>query len=255
MALFGVGLSSVNSITDVNEAVLFSNVFKDGLGLYTGGTVSLKLVDSIKPIFCKPRPVPLAWRSKIEVQLQGVVNNGVVVRVDTSEWGTPLVAIIKPNGQIHICGDYKSTINKYLEDVKYPLPLIDVLIASLRGELFTKLDLSNAYNQLLLDDSLQLLCSWSTHLGIFKMTRMPFGVKPAADIFQKTVENILRGIPNVINYLDDIIITGQIFQDHVKTIEVVLAKLESVGLRHNSAKCEFFKDKVSYLGFNIDEDG
>ncbi|XP_037805897.1 uncharacterized protein K02A2.6-like [Lucilia sericata] len=260
MSMFDIALSNVNLITDINECVLsikkrFQNVFKEELGLYTGGTVKLNLMGNVKPIFCKPRPVPFAWRSKIEIQLQGLVEKGVLVHVDNSEWGTPLVPIIKPNGQIRICGDYKSTINKYLEDVKYPLPLIDELFASLRGELFTKLDLSNAYNQLALDEDSQLLCAWSTHLGIFKMTRLPFGVKPAAAIFQKTSENILRGIPNVVNYLDDIIITGRNFEDHVKTIELVLSKLSSVGLRLNSDKCAFFKDKVSYLGFNIDRFG
>lgn len=260
MSMFGVGISNVNSIMDMNEGVQsikkrFSKVFNKDLGLYTGGTVTLNLIEKVKPVFCKPRPVPLAWRAKIESQLQDLVEKGVLVHVDNSEWGTPLVPILKPNGQIRICGDYKSTINKYLEDVKYPLPLIDELFASLRGELFTKLDLSNAYNQLMLDESSQLLCAWSTHLGIFKMTRLPFGVKPAAAIFQKTIENILRGISNVVNYLDDIIITGRNLEDHVKTIELVLSKLESVGLRLNSEKCEFFKHKVSYLGFNINRDG
>lgn len=260
MVKFDVGLSNINSIKDVNEGVLnikkrFVNVFNEDLGLYTGGTVKLSIGKDVKPVFCKPRPIPLAWRSEIEKQLKDLVGKGVLVPVDNSEWGTPLVPIVKPNGQIRLCGDYKSTINKYLDEVKYPLPLIDELFASLRGKLFTKLDLSNAYNQLVLDESSQLLCAWSTHMGIFKMTRLPFGVKPAASIFQKTIENVLRGIPNVINYLDDIIITGQDFEGHIKTIEVVLTKLESVGLKLNGTKCEFFKDKVSYLGFNIDRTG
>lgn len=60
-------------------------------------------------------------------------------------------------------------------------------------------------------------------MGIFKMTRLPFGVKPAAAIFQKTLENILRGIPNVVNYID-IIITGKSVDEHAKTLEQVLTQ-------------------------------
>lgn len=68
---------------------------------------------------------------------------------------------LKPNGDIRICGDYKITINKYLSDFKYPLPLIDEIFASLQGgQMFSKLDLSSAYNQLILDDKSQLLCMY-----------------------------------------------------------------------------------------------
>lgn len=89
-------------------------------------------------------------------------------------------------------------------------------------------------------------------MGIFKVTRLPFGVKPAAALFQRTIENMLRGIPNVVNYLDEIVITGSNLNEHVKSIESVLMKLQSVGLRLNVDKCEFFKESISYLGFNID---
>lgn len=190
MVLFDIGLSNINAVLSVDERVLsikkrFASVFDEGLGSYTGGSVKLNLIENVKPVFCKPRPVPFAWRSKIESQLKALVEKGVLVPVDNSDWGTPLVPIMKPNGEIRICGDYKSTINKYLEDVRYPLPLIDELFSSLRGDLFTKLDLSNAYNQLLLDEDSQLLCAWSTHMGIYKMTRLPFGVSRRRQFFKK----------------------------------------------------------------------
>jgi len=60
-----------------------------------------------------------------------------------------LVPILKPDGDIRICGDYKVTLNKSLIDVRYPLPRIDDIFAALQGgTLYTKLDLSNAHNQL-----------------------------------------------------------------------------------------------------------
>lgn len=107
--------------------------------------------------------------------------------------------VLKQNGDIRICGDFKVTINKFLIDFKYPLPRIDEIFASLGGgELFTKLDLFSAYNQLVLDEESQLLCALSTHIGILKVKRLPFGVKTAASIFQKTMETVLRGIPNAV---------------------------------------------------------
>lgn len=163
---------------------------------------------------------------------------------------------MKPNGQLRVCGDYKTTINRFLVDFKYPLPRIDQIYASMQGgKIFTKLDLSNAYNQLVLDEESQKLCTWSTSKGIFKMTRLPFGVKPAASIFQKTIECLISEFKNVFTYQDDIVVTGSNFSDHLDLLRKVLNKIQEAGLKLNINKCEFFKDKISYLGFNIDKNG
>ncbi|XP_059217655.1 uncharacterized protein LOC131994788 [Stomoxys calcitrans] len=193
---------------------------------------------------------------KIEAKLRDLIATGVLEPVDNSDWGTPLVPILKPNGDFRICGDYKVTINKFLEDFKYRLPRIEEIFASLEGgELFTKLDLSNAYNQLVLDEDSQLLCAWSTHIGTLKVKRLPFGVKTAAAIIQKTMENLFRGIPYVVVYQDDITVTGKNMQEHISTLRLVLQKLQSSGLKLNLKKSEFFKSKILYLGFNIDKNG
>lgn len=205
----------------------FSSVFEEKLGEFNINKISLRVEETSIPIFCKPRPLPLAWKSKVETKLRDLIKSGVLEPVDNSDWGTPLVPILKPNGDLRICGDYKVTLNKCLLDFKYPLPRIDEIFASLEGgELFTKLDLSNAYNQLVLDDDSQLLCSWSTHIGTLKVKRLPFGVKTAAAIFQKTMENLLRDIPYVVVYQDDITVTGRNMQEHIRTLRLVLQKLQ-----------------------------
>ncbi|XP_037931955.1 uncharacterized protein K02A2.6-like [Teleopsis dalmanni] len=194
----------------------FAEVFNGQLGSYKSTLISLPISENAKPVFCKPRPTPFAWKKSIEENLNQLIKNDILEPINNSDWGTPLVPVLKPNGEIRICGDYKTTINKYLHDYKYPLPRIEEIFTSLEGgELFTKLDLSNAYNQLILDEKSQLLCTWSTHLGTFKMKRMPFGIKPAASIFQKTVETLLCGIPYVVVYQDDITISGKNLKQHL----------------------------------------
>ncbi|XP_036342908.1 uncharacterized protein K02A2.6-like, partial [Rhagoletis pomonella] len=223
------------NIEDITSSLKrdYSEVFKNELGTYK-----------------------LAWKKKVEINLRELINMDVLEPVDNADWGTPLVPILKPNGDLRICGDYKVTINKHLIDFHYPLPLIEDIFASLQGgQLFTKLDLSNAYSQLVLDEDSQRLCTWSTHIGCFKMKRLPFGVKPAAAIFQKTMENLLRNVPFVVVYQDDITVSGKDLAEHVRNLRSVLCKLQSAGLRLNVSKCEFFKAQVSYLGFKIDKDG
>lgn len=260
---FRFKLMQVNNIVtqSYNQFLLsikaeFSDVFKSELGRYSGEKVHLSIIDGVKPVFFKPRPVPLAWKSKIETQIKDLVAKDVLEQVDNADWGTPLVPIVKPSGDLRLCGDYKVTINKHLFDFKYPLPRIEEVFAALQGgTLFSKLDLNNAYNQFVLDDESQKLCTWSTHLGVFKMKRLPFGVKTAGAIFQKAIENLLRGIPNCINFMDDICVTGPDVQSHMQTLKAVLTKLQSVGLRLNPDKCTFFRDRISYLGFDIDKNG
>lgn len=261
---FNFKLTQINSIK-INEKYSiiieqikseFTQVFSDELGSYNVTKISLPICENAKPVFLKPRSVPFAWKNKIEKQLRDLIQKDVLEPVDNSDWGTPLVPILKPNGDIRICGDYKVTINKFLMDFKYPLPRIEEIFASLEGgELFTKLDLSNAYNQLMLDEKSQLLCTWSTQIGTLKMKRLPFGVKPAAAIFQKTMENLLRGIPYVVVYQDDITISGKNFEQHIQTLKSVLNKLQSSGLKLNLRKCAFFQNEISYLGFKIDKYG
>ncbi|XP_037930885.1 uncharacterized protein K02A2.6-like [Teleopsis dalmanni] len=180
---FGFELIQVNSINCSSQYAIFIEqiknefieIFDGDIGTYKLARISLPMEKDFKPVFFKPRPVPLAWKSKIESNLRELIAKDILEPINNAEWGTPLVPILKPNGDIRICGDYKVTINKHLSDFKYPLPRIDEIFASLQGgELFSKLDLLNAYNQLVLDDKSQLLCTWSTHIGTLKMKHLPF---------------------------------------------------------------------------------
>ncbi|XP_045471809.1 uncharacterized protein LOC123678704 [Harmonia axyridis] len=96
------------------------------------------------------RPLPFAMKSKVEDELNRLLEMGVISPVEYSEWGIPEVPVLKPDGSIRICGDFEVTVNPHLEVDKYPLPRTDDLFASLAGgEEYTKLDLSNAFNQVL----------------------------------------------------------------------------------------------------------
>lgn len=234
----------------------FPLLFDGKLGKFNLCEISLSIDSDAKPVFFKPRPIPFAWKSKIEASLRDLVEKGVLEQVDNSAWGTPIVPVPKPDGSLRCCGDYKITINKFLADFKYPLPLIEEIFASLQGgQLFSKLDMTAAYNQFCLDEKSQLLCTWSTHMGTFKMKRLPFGVKPAAALFQKHMESLLRGINGVVVYQDDITVTGKGFKEHLFNLKAVLKKLSDVGLKLNGNKCVFFQEKISYLGFTIDKHG
>lgn len=235
----------------------FDNLFKKELGTYIGEKIKLELVEPVRPVFHKPRPIPFAFKDKVLVELSRLEKEGVITKVDNANWGTTLVPVLKPNGKdVRVCANYKVTVNKYLKDVNHPLPRIEEIFNALQGgEKFTKLDILNAYNNLVLDEDTRDLLAWSTPYGIFKVNRLPYGTKPACSIFQGIIEKVLLGVKGVVNFIDDIIVTGKNEAEHLSNLHEVLTRLEKAGFRLNKEKCEFFKDSVKYLGHVVTKEG
>ncbi|XP_041969286.1 uncharacterized protein K02A2.6-like [Aricia agestis] len=232
----------------------FADVFAPGLGTCTS-RFSLRLRDS-KPIFIKARNLPLAMRKPVEAELDRLVQEGTIVKIQNSEYGTPIVPVVKRNGDIRICGDYKVTVNPQLVREPYPLPRIEELYATLSGaQVFSKIDLAHAYEQFLLDDDSQACTAISTHVGTFKYIRTPYGLSCIPEKFQKFMEEVMRGVPMTVVFIDDICVGGVSFSDNLRNLREVLARLQNVGLRIKFDKCEFFKSKVCYLGHVIDKNG
>ncbi|XP_039759571.1 uncharacterized protein K02A2.6-like [Pararge aegeria] len=232
----------------------FPEVFADGLGTFKT-RMQLHLADKT-PIFVKSRPLPLALRAPVERELERLQRDDVIYKVDRSDYGTPIVPIIKKNGDIRICGDFKVTINPLLKDFHYPLPQIEDIFATLGGgEQFSKLDLSHAYQQVLLTEDSQPMTAITTHIGTFVYKRVPFGIKCVPEYFEKLIEETLCGLSSTVAFQDDICVTGKDRETHCKNLRAVLARLKEAGLRVNWSKCEFFKDSVTYLGYKIDKKG
>ncbi|KAL0821502.1 hypothetical protein ABMA28_004966 [Loxostege sticticalis] len=185
---------------------------------------------------------------------------GVIEPVEHSDWATPLVIVHKPDGSLRLCADFKTTLNKVLLVDKYPVPKIEDLFTQLSGsQYFTKIDLSQAYNQILLDDSKENDCTGltviNTHKGLFKYKRLVYGLASSPGIFQRIMSNLFKGVPNVTVFLDDILISNKCENTHTKTIEKVFQILKDHGLRIKKQKCQFFAKQVKYLGYVIDRNG
>ncbi|KAL4111787.1 hypothetical protein QTP88_015674 [Uroleucon formosanum] len=159
----------------------YKDIFKDGLVIFNSYTVSLRVKPDTIPKFCKHRPVPIALRTKVEEEIERLVKNRTLVPVDHSEWATPVVPIVKNNGSVRLCGDFKTTVNPALVGTEYPLPKIEHLYVIIAGaNYFSKIDLKDAYQQLVLDSDSQLFTTINTIKGLFMYTRVPSGLKSSA---------------------------------------------------------------------------
>ena len=234
----------------------YSSIFTEELGCLKGMEVKLNVDPNAIPKFFKPRPVPLALREKVERELEKLLSMGIISPVQFSKWAAPIVPVVKQSGEVRICGDYKITVNRACTADSYPLPRVDELLANLAGgQYFSKLDLSQAYLQLPLDEESKEYVTVNTHKGLYKYNRLPFGVSSAPSIFQRTMENLFQGIRGVSVYIDDILVTGSTLHDHLEVLTTVLEKLQNSGLKLNRPKCFFLRSQIEYLGHVIDREG
>lgn len=259
LQLLRLDWSAILSLKDSNLSLVLekhAKVFDDSLGTLQGFNAKLIVDKSAKPIFCKPRPVPYSIRSQVEAQLDRLVHRNIIEPISFSDWAAPIVPVMKPDKTIRICGDFKMTVNKVSKLDRYPIPKIEDLFANLSGGTsFSKLDLSQAYSQLTLDDDSKQYTVINTHRGLFRYNRLPFGIASAPGIFQRTMESLLSGIPKVMVYLDDILVSGTSEENHLENLHLVLNRLEKAGLRLKKEKCEFMVPNITYLGHKIDSEG
>lgn len=126
----------------------YSTVFEKSMGKIEGVQARVRLQPDAEPVFVKARKLPFALRDAVEEELDELERNGIIRKVDSARWATPIVPVRKQGNKVRLCGDYKITVNPRIVVEEYPLPTIEELFASMAGgEKFTKIDLTKAYLQ------------------------------------------------------------------------------------------------------------
>ncbi|GFY31522.1 retrovirus-related Pol polyprotein from transposon gypsy [Trichonephila clavipes] len=153
--------------------------------------------------------------------------------------------------------DY-SKLNAITKYPRYPLPVIDDLITNIphTGIMWT-LDLKSVYFELAISPNDIEKTSFITRNGTFAFLRLPFSLSEAAPNFQKAIDIILKPVIGrfVMVYMDDVIITSPLFNEHIDHLNQVFTLLRDVGLTLNKDKCHFARDKLKYLGLIISKEG
>ena len=196
-------------------------MFRDELGTNTQAL----------PEFHPPQPVPFSMRQKIEEELERLEKEGIIRPRDFAGWAAPIVAVPKADGSTRICGDYKVTMNKAMVCDTHPIPRSEDLFTAMAGGIsYTKLDLSHAYLQL--DDKAR---DYLVIKGCMSTQGCP-SAPPLPLQFSSGPWTTCFRVSNMWSYID-ILITGESDEEHLATLDEVLSRLETAGVRLKRKKC------------------
>ena len=174
-----------------------------------------------------------------------------------SDWAAPSLLVPLKDGTYRLVVDYRG-LNKQIEKTCWPLPRINEVIDSLEGNMcFSNTDLLSRYFQIALEEESQNVTTFIKLLGLYKWKRLSIGLASAPGAFQNLTELILAGLAYEVAlvYLDDVIVFGRNFEEHLKRLELVFQRLSENGLKIKGSKSNFFQKRVNFLGHIISESG
>lgn len=226
------------------------------------GKLHLELDRTVPPVALPVRKVPFAIQEPLKHELDRLVKTGILVPVDVpTDWISSMVVIKKSNGKIRLCIDPKP-LNQALKRNHYPLPVIDDLLPLLaNAKVFSVVDAKNGFWHVQLDPESSLLTTFGTPWGRFRWTRLPFGISPAPEEFQRRLECALEGLAGVKPIFDDILVFGvgetqaEALSDHDAKLSALFERCRTKGIKLNKDKLKLRCKEVKFMGHVICQDG
>ena len=260
LGLISLYLHRISDTNDKNLDNILNKRAKVFQGLEKLKTDKVKLnIDTHQAPKAQPqRRIPYHIRQKVENAIEELEKQDIIERVPESQptpWVSPIVAVPKKDGGVRICVDMRCA-NEAIKRVRHPIPTVDDVSFELNGaQYFSKLDLSQAYHQLELEEESRYITTFSTHLGLYRYKRLNYGTNAAAEIFQYTLQAQLQGLKGVKNIADDIIVYGTTREEHDENLDRCLKRLFDRGLRLNQSKCKFLNETLEFFGQIFSKDG
>lgn len=204
------------------------------------------------PVTQAPRKIPAMLRSKLKDELDRMVKDQVIVKVEEpTEWVHNPVIVEKPNGKLRVCLDPRE-LNKCLKREQYQLPTWEEIASRLHGaKYFSVLDANQGYWQIPLDDESSRLTTFNTPFGRYRFLRMPFGIHSAQEVFHKRVNHLFEDLEGIETDIDDILIWGRTIEEHDQRLQAALDRTKRIGMTLNPDKCKFRVIEVTYLGHKL----
>ena len=232
----------------------------------------VNLILGTQPMFCKARKIPLPLQDKVTGKLEQMVRQGIFEPVQPGGVtnASPVVWQRKKSGELRLSVDLKVHINGKVLDEDYPIPDMETIFHNLHGDnlpipdmetifhnlhgrttstasYFGKIDLSDAYYQIELDEEAKDIFTINTSQGLFKMCRLPQGLKNSSSIFQNCIESTLKAIKCFVIFQDDVLMYGTTKEQFDKRMLAVKSRLREKNFTINEKKSNSYQSIA--LGF------
>ena len=249
---------------------LYSEVFDDSKGCFKGASAKITLIEGGLEEIMKSGPRPSAKKPYgLDAQFDPMLDK-MYEDLDPIDGKDLITAsqlvpvIVNQNGERvlkRLAVNYKSTINKYIEDIPDVYTTCNDELAKVAGQYRTCIDLSGAFKQIPAHDWLtRLLMAVVTPRGFAIPRTLMFGVKTAPAIFNSEMRKLLhacngKGPIKCAQMVDDVCLSGASPKEHFDNLAELLYRLYACGLKANINKCKFYQDEVKFLGKIVDHRG
>jgi Reverse transcriptase (RNA-dependent DNA polymerase)/RNase H-like domain found in reverse transcriptase/Integrase zinc binding domain/Integrase core domain len=210
-----------------------------------------------EPIYVKQFKIPEAHHKVVEEHLREWLKLGIVEPC-RSKYNSPLFVVPKKDGSLRIVQDFRA-LNAETHVDKYSMHDVSECVSQIGragSTIFSTLDLTSGFWQMLLKpDSRDYTAFTVPGHGQMRWRVAPMGLLGSPASFQRLVETAVKGIPNVIVYIDDLLIHTKTHEEHLKILRQIFDRLLEHNLKVNLKKCEFGSQNVSYLGFRLTPEG
>lgn len=257
--------SSIQNLTEKQSIVFakfiisYQEVFAKNdfdMGSFNGEIQHRIDTGNAKPIRQKLRRTPLCFEKEEKEHLDHMLEKGIIAP-SSSDWASSPVLVRKKDGSLRYCIDFRG-LNKVTTKDAFPLPNMNDCLESLKGSYFlSTLDMQAAYWNITVHRDDKHKTAFITKYGLFEHNRLPFGLCNSPATFSRIIQLVLQGLTwtECLAYLDDILVLGFDFEDHLEKLGHVLARFKQYNLKFKPKKCHFFQKEVKFLGRIVNGNG